>query len=37
LAREEAGLKDITDGELRRHTWWTDFFLGSMGYGRTKA
>jgi methionine synthase II (cobalamin-independent) len=29
--QEGVGLKDITDGEFRRHTWWTDFFLGLEG------
>jgi 5-methyltetrahydropteroyltriglutamate--homocysteine methyltransferase len=29
--QEEVGLRDITDGEFRRHTWWTDFFLGLEG------
>jgi 5-methyltetrahydropteroyltriglutamate--homocysteine methyltransferase len=35
--QEEAGLKDITDGELRRHTWWTDFFLGLEGVRENKG
>jgi 5-methyltetrahydropteroyltriglutamate--homocysteine methyltransferase len=35
--QEEAGLKDITDGELRRHTWWTDFFLGLDGVRENKG
>jgi 5-methyltetrahydropteroyltriglutamate--homocysteine methyltransferase len=35
--QEEAGLKDITDGELRRHTSWTDFFLGLDGVRENKG
>src|SRR5579862_5916456 len=35
--QEQIGLKDITDGELRRNTWWTDFFLGLPGIRRNKG
>src|SRR4029077_2899394 len=35
--QEEVGLKDITDGEFRRHTWWTDFYLGLEGVRENKG
>src|SRR5258708_32723865 len=35
--QEDVGLKDITDGEFRRHTWWTDFFLGLEGVRENKG
>jgi 5-methyltetrahydropteroyltriglutamate--homocysteine methyltransferase len=35
--QEQIGLKDITDGEFRRHTWWTDFFLGFQGIRENKG
>jgi 5-methyltetrahydropteroyltriglutamate--homocysteine methyltransferase len=35
--QEDIGLKGITDGEFRRHTWWTDFFLGLEGIRKNKG
>jgi 5-methyltetrahydropteroyltriglutamate--homocysteine methyltransferase len=35
--QEQIGLRDITDGDFRRHTWWTDFFLGFEGIRENKG
>jgi 5-methyltetrahydropteroyltriglutamate--homocysteine methyltransferase len=29
--QEDCGLKVVTDGDFRRRSWWTDFFLGLGG------
>lgn len=29
--QEDAGLKVVTDGEFRRRSWWTDFYLSLTG------
>jgi 5-methyltetrahydropteroyltriglutamate--homocysteine methyltransferase len=34
--QENLGLRDITDGEFRRCTWWTDFLLGFEGVVENK-
>ncbi len=33
--QEDAGLPIITDGEFRRRSWWTDFYLSLTGIGVT--
>ncbi|MGZ5855029.1 MAG: 5-methyltetrahydropteroyltriglutamate--homocysteine S-methyltransferase [Xanthobacteraceae bacterium] len=33
--QEDAGLPLITDGEFRRRSWWTDFYLSLTGIGVT--